>query len=465
MAEKFDCVVIGGGPGGYAAAIRCAQKGGKVALVEKDKMGGTCLNRGCIPSKALLGSAEFLNKAKHSSLMGLEIEGSVKPNWKKIQSRKDSIVRGFNKGVTGLLKSNGIEIFEGVGIVKQAGEVEVRQANETRSLESKNIIIATGSKPIEIPALKFDGETVISSREALNLDEIPESMTIIGGGIIGCEMGCIYASVGTDVTIVEALDRLLPNEDEWVGRLITKEFKKLGIKSLTGQKVTGVETGDGKAVVSIEGGDSIRADKVLVSVGRKAVCDEETVSNLEFETDDSVIKVNRKMQTAVEGVYAIGDVVGTTYLAHGAFAEAEVAASNIMGEEKQMGDYDLVPRVVYSFPEVASVGKNEVRCREEGIEFEVGKADFRINGRSVAHNENVGEVRAIKNKETGKIEGVTMVGAEVAELIASARALLGSGENITEVSFAHPTVSEVLKEAWEDAYGMSIHLPPKKRKK
>lgn len=465
MADKFDCVVIGGGPGGYAAAIRCAQKGGNVGLVEKGEMGGTCLNRGCIPSKALLGSVEFLNKAKHSSLMGLDIEGHVKPNWKKIQSRKDSIVKGFNNGVTGLLKSNGVKIFEGKGIIKQHGTVEVRGENGSQQLETGNIIIATGSEPIEIPAFKFDGETIISSEEALSLDEVPESMVIIGGGVIGCEMGCVYASVGTEVTIVEALDRLLPGEDEWVGKLLAKEFKKLGIKSQTSQKVTGVESGGEKAVVNIEGQDSIRADKVLVSVGRKAVCDKETIDNVGLEMDGSVIKVNKKMETNIDGVYAIGDVVGTTFLAHGAFAEAEVAAANVMDEDKQMGDYDLIPRAVYSFPEVASVGKNEIQCEKEGIECEVGKANFRTNGRSVAHNENVGEVRVIKSKSSGKIKGVTMAGAEVTELIASARALIGSREEITDVSFPHPTVSEVLKEAWEDAYGLSIHVPPRKMKK
>jgi dihydrolipoamide dehydrogenase len=257
----------------------------------------------------------------------------------------------------------------------------------------------------------------------------------------------------------------LPNEDEWVGKLLAREFKKLGINSQTSQKVTGVETSGEKAVVKIEGQESIQADKVLVSVGRKAVCDKETIDNISLEMDGSVIKVNKKMETNIDGVYAIGDVVGTTFLAHGAFAEAEVAAANIMGEDEQMKDYNLIPRAVYSFPEVASVGKNEARCEKEGIECEVGKAQFKTNGRSVAHNDNVGEVRVIKSKGNGKIKGITMVGAEVTELIASARALLGSREQITDVSFAHPTVSEVLKEAWEDAYGLSIHVPPRKMKK
>jgi len=460
MAENFDVVVIGGGPGGYAAAIRCAQKGASAALVEKAEMGGTCLNRGCIPSKALLGSAHFLMLAKHANLMGLEID-SVRPNWAKMQARKDAIVAGFRKGVTGLVQSNKIKIFQGRGIAASPGQVKVETAEGSVEIDAKNIIIATGSEPMRIPAFAFDGETIISSKEALGLSAIPASMVIIGGGVIGCELGCVYAAVGTKVTIVEALVSLLPNEDEWVGKIIAREFKKQGIETYTGAKVTQVTTAAQGAKVSLQGGREIEAEKVLVAVGRKAVCDSETVEGLGLQMNGPVITVNEKMETNVSGVYAIGDVVGTTYLAHGAFAEAEVAAANACGGDAKMGDYSLVPKAVYTFPEVASVGWNEAKCAKEGIETIVGKAMFRSNGRSLAHNETAGEVHVVRDKATKKIMGVTMVGATVTEMVSTARALIGSTEEITEVCFAHPTVSEVLKEAWEDAFGISLHVPPR----
>ena len=459
MAEKFDVVVVGSGPGGYAAAIRCAQKGVGVALVEKGDMGGTCLNRGCIPSKALLGSAHFLTIAKHANLMGVDITAPV-PNWAKMQARKEAIVAGFRKGVTGLVQSNKIKIFAGKGIVPKAGLVEVHSSDGKVEITADKIILATGSEPMEIEAFKFDGQKVISSAEALSLDAIPESMVIIGGGVIGCELGCVYATVGTKVTIVEALPQILPFEDEWVGQTMAKELKKLGIDVLTGQKVTGVDTSGSSAKVSLESASAIEAAKVLVCVGRKAVCDKETVEALGLEMNGSAIVVNDRMETSVAGVYAIGDAVATTYLAHGAFAEAEIAAENACGGYEKMYDYSLVPRAVYTFPEVASVGKNERKCREMGIDVVIGKAFFRSNGRSVAHNESIGEVRVIRNKADDKIMGVTMLGATVTEMIATARALIGSDEKIIDVCFAHPTVSEVLKEAWEDAFGISIHVPP-----
>jgi len=393
--------------------------------------------------------------------MGVVIDGNINPNWSKMQARKDAIVAGFRKGVTSLVQANKIKIFHGTGIAKSANKVEVANDSGKIEIETKSIILATGSQPMEIPAFPFDGETIISSKETLALEKVPGSMVIIGGGVIGCEMACVYATVGAKVTIVEALESILPNEDPWVGKMITREFKKLGIETLAGQKVTAVEVVGGADKVSLDNGQTIDAEKVLVAVGRKAVCDKETVDSLGLKTKGSVIEVNEKMETNVKGVYAIGDVVGTTYLAHGAFSEAEVAAVNATGGNEAMGDYSLIPRAVYTFPEVASIGKNETKCAKEGIETVVGKAMFKSNGRSVAHNENAGEVRVIRNKADDKIMGVTMVGATVTEMLAAARALIGTTEKITDICFAHPTVSEVLKEAWEDAFGISIHVPPK----
>ena len=460
MAEKFDVVVIGSGTGGYAAAIRCAQRGAQVAVVEKEFIGGTCLNCGCIPSKALLASAHTLLMAKSAAMMGIDI-GTATPNWPKIQARKDAIVAGFVKGLTGLIQANKIKILRGHATVTSPNQIKVEADAGTTEVQADKIILATGSQSIEIPSIPFDGQTIISSKEALSLEQIPNQMVIVGGGVIGCELACVYAAVGTKVTIVEALTRLIPMEDEWVGRLIEREFKKLGIDVLTSKKVTSVDKTDGRAKVNLESGQTIEAEKVLVSVGRKAVVDKETIDVLGLKMNGTAIAINEKMETSAVGVYAVGDAVGTTYLAHGAFAEARVAAVNATGGDEKMGDYGLIPRAVYTFPEAASIGKSEETCKNEGLEISVGRSFFKANGRSAAHNETVGEVRVVRDNSTSKIIGVTMVGAMVTELIANARTLIGSTEKITEISFPHPTVSEVLKESAEDAFGLSLHNPPR----
>jgi dihydrolipoamide dehydrogenase len=461
MAETFDIVIIGSGPGGYYAAIRCAQKGTSVAIIEKAETGGTCLNCGCIPSKSLLASAEVLLQAKNAGAMGVDIP-TVSPNWAKMQQRKDTIVTNFRKGLTGLIQANKIKVISGNAIITSPKTVVVK--NETGQIEinaAKGIIIATGSNPVEIPAFPFDGQTIISSNEALSLQAIPVSMVIVGGGIIGCEFACVYAAVGTKVTIVEALERIINTEDKWVSQLLEREFKKLGIAILTSQKVTAVNKTGNTAKVVLQSGQALEAEKVLVAIGRRATCDKQTIDNLKLQTNGPALKVNDGMQTNVPGVYAIGDVVGTTYLAHGAFAEAEVVADNILGGNSVIGDYSLIPRAVYTFPEIASVGKSEERCTKEGIDIVVGRGFFRANGRSLAHNETSGEIRVIREKASNKILGVTMVGTGVTEYIAAARLIIGSTEKFHAVSFPHPTVSEVLKEAWEDAFGLSVHQPPK----
>lgn len=460
MAESYNVVVIGSGPGGYAAAIRCAQKGASVAVVEKDFVGGTCLNCGCIPSKTLLASAHTLLMFKHAALMGIDVAAPT-ANWPKIQARKDAIVTAFRKGVTGLIQSHKVKIIQGRAVVTAPGRIKIESQAGPAEIEAGKIILATGSHPIQIPAIPFDGQTVISSKEALALQQIPQSMVIVGGGVIGCEMACVYAAMGTKVTIIEALSRLIPMEDQWVGRLIEREFKKLGITSLTSQKVTSVDKTGSQAKVVLESGQTIDAEKVLVSVGRRAVVDKETVEALNLQMNGPAIAVNRKLETNAPGVYAIGDAVGTTYLAHGAFAEAEVAAVNATGGDEEIADYSLIPRAVYTFPEIASVGRTEDACASEGLDISIGKSFFKANGRSTAHNEAVGEIRVVRDNLTNRIIGVAMVGAIVTELIGAARALIGSTEKITEVSFPHPTVSEVLKEAAEDAFGLSLHNPPR----
>jgi dihydrolipoamide dehydrogenase len=397
---------------------------------------------------------------KHANLMGIDV-GAPTPNWPKIQARKDAIVTAFRKGVTGLIGSHKVKIIPGRGVVTAPGKIKVESEDEQVEIEAGKIILATGSHPVEIPGIPFDGQTVISSKEALALQQIPGSMVIVGGGVIGCELACVYAAMGTKVTIVEAIDRLIPMEDQWVGRLMEREFKKLGITSMTGQTVRSVDKTANPAKVNLESGQTIDAEKVLVSVGRRAFVDNETVEALNLEMDGPVIAVNRKLETNVPGVYALGDAVGTTYLAHGAFAEAEVAAVNVTGGSEEIADYSLVPRAVYTFPEIASVGKTEEACAAKGLNVSVGKSFFKANGRSNAHNETIGEIRVVRDNSTNKIVGVAMVGAIVTELVGAARTLIGSTEKITEISFPHPTVSEVLKEAAEDAFGLSLHNPPR----
>jgi dihydrolipoamide dehydrogenase len=453
MAEHFDVAVIGAGPGGFRAARRCAQRGASVAVVEKEFVGGTCLNWGCIPSKALLASAHALLSARQAADIGVEI-ASAAPNWAKIQERKDAIVAGFRKGMSATAQAHKMTMIQGRGVVTGRSQIVV-ESEDGRSLEveADKMVIATGSQPIEVPNIPFDGQTVISSKEALSLPEIPSSMVVIGGGVVGCEMACVYAAMGTKVTIVEALAQLLPMEDQWVGRLVEREFKKLGIDSITGHKVASVEKADTPAKVMLENGQAIEAEKVLVSVGRKAFVDKETVEALGLKMDGSEIVVSEKLETNVPGVYALGDAVGTTYLAHGAFAEGEVVAVNVMGGSRSMTDYSLIPRVIFTFPEVASVGKSEDACKSEGIDVTVGKGFFKANGRSVAHNQTAGQARAVRDKTTNKILGVTIVGDMATEFIALAADMIGRTEELNRITFPHPTVSETLQEAVEDAFG------------
>ena len=460
MAEKYDVVVIGSGPGGYYAAIRAARRGASVAVVEKGLVGGTCLNRGCIPSKSLLASAHTLLDARDAAMMGIDVALAA-PNWKKIKSRKNAIVSGFRKGLTGLISANGIRIIAGRGVAEGGGMVRVETESGAEQIAAENLILATGSEPAGLAEIPFDGTVVISSDEALDLAAIPRSMLVIGGGVIGCEMACLYAALGAKVTIVEALPQLLDTEDEWVGRLLKREFNKLGIETIVSQKATRLEKTESSAKVTLHDGRNIAAEKVLVAVGRRPVIDSETVESLGLKMNGVSVSVDEGMHTNTDGVYAIGDLVGTTYLAHGAFAEAEVAAANATGGNNRIGDYRLIPRAVYSFPEVATVGRTEKACNRDGIDFSSGRSSFAANGRSAAEGRTTGEARVLQDKSTGAVIGVTIAGDTATEHIAAARALLGGREKITDISFPHPTMSEVLKEAWEDAFGQSVHGPPR----
>ena len=383
--------------------------------------------------------------------MGIDVE-AAKPNWEKIRQRVGKIVENFRNGMTLTMKNNKVAVFGGRAIALSPNLVRVETQKGRIELQTDKLIIATGSDSIQLPAVPFDGTTIISSKEALFQPEIPKSLAIIGGGFIGCEIGCFYAAVGCKVTIIVAHDRILSREDEWVGKLLVREFKRLNIEVLTNQKVVSSVKQKGPAKINLEGGKTIEAEKVLVAVGRKANCDKETIDALRLEMNGSAIKVNNKFETNIPGVYAVGDCIGTTFLAHGATVEAEIAAANATGGNERMYDYNLIPRAAFTFPEVAAVGKTEEQCRADGLDVAVGKAFFRADGGSVAQNELAGEVRVICDKAKQKIVGITMVGSRVTELAALARALIGTGEKISNICFPHPTVSEVVQEAIENAF-------------
>ncbi len=455
MAEHFDVVVIGAGPGGFRAARRCAQRGASVAAIEKEYVGGTCLNWGCIPLKVLLASAHTLLAAKQAGQLGIDIP-TVTCNLQKIHERKDAIITAFRKGMTATAQANKMNLMQGRAFAVAANKIKVETNGSTSELQTDRLILAPGSVPVELPAIPFDGQTVISSKEALSLPEIPESMVIIGGGIIGCEMACFYSAMGAKITIVEALSQLLPMEDEWVGRLIEREFRKLNIDSITGRKVTSVDKTTSPARITLEDSQILEAQKVLVSVGRKPFVDAETADALKLRMNGPAIVVNDKFETSVPGVYAVGDVIATTFLAHGATTEAEVVAVNATGGDQTMSDYHLIPKVIFTFPEVASVGKSEKLCEEEGLDVTVGKAFFKANGRAVAHNMLAGQVRVIRDNATNNIVGVTMVGDMATEFVALARTLIGKPYKPGEITFPHPTISETIEEAAENAMGKAL---------
>ena len=453
MAERFDVVVIGAGPGGFRAAKRCAQRGASTAIVEKEFIGGTCLNWGCIPSKTLLASAHLLLQARKAAEMGIDIP-SAAPNWTKIQQRREAVITTLRKGMMASAKMPNLTYIEGTATVMSPGRIAVAgKDGQNRDLETSRIILATGSQTIQVPAFPFDGRTIISSKEALSLPEIPQSMVIVGGGVIGCEMACAYAAFGTKVTIVEALERIIPMEDSWVSRLLERELKSQAIAVQTSQKVTSVDTGVSPAKVNLASGEAIEAEKVLVAVGRRPAVDKRLVETLRLEMNGPAIKINSRMETSVPGVYALGDSVATTSLAHGATAEAEVAAANATGGNEEMIDYALIPRVIFTFPEVASVGKSEEKCQAEGRDISVGKGFYKANGRSVAHNATAGQIHAVRDKAMNEIVGISMIGEMATEYVAFARTLIGTCEPIRNITFPHPTISETVEDAVHEALG------------
>ncbi|WP_424495296.1 dihydrolipoyl dehydrogenase [Salinimicrobium sp. GXAS 041] len=455
--SKYDVAVIGSGPGGYVAAIRCAQLGMKTAIIEKySTLGGTCLNVGCIPSKALLDSSHHYDDAvKHFEEHGIEIPGDVKINLEKMMERKSAVVSQTIDGIKFLMNKNKIDVFEGVGSFKDATHITIdKSEGDSETIEAKNTIIATGSKPASLPFIEIDKERIITSTEALKLKEIPKHMIVIGGGVIGLELGQVYKRLGADVSVVEYLDRIIPTMDSALSKGLTKVLKKQGVKFYTSHKVGGVERKGDEVVITAEDkkGKSVefKGDYCLVSVGRKPYTDGLNADAAGVKIDDrGRVEVNEHLQTSVKNIYAIGDVVKGAMLAHKAEEEGTFVAETIAGQKPHI-DYNLIPGVVYTWPEVAAVGKTEEQLKEEGVKYKEGKFPMRALGRSRASGDTDGFVKILADEKTDEVLGVHMVGARVADLIAEAVTAMefrASAEDISRMSHAHPTYAEAVKEA------------------
>ena len=454
--DSFDVVVIGSGPGGYVSAIRCAQLGMKTAIIEKySTMGGTCLNVGCIPSKALLDSSHHFEEAsKNFSNHGININGEISLDFSKMISRKNDVVSQTTKGIEFLMKKNNIKVYNGFGSFVDKNKVKIKSSDEEIVIESKNIIIATGSKPSSLPFIKLDKERVITSTEALNLKEIPKHLIIIGGGVIGLELGQVYKRLGAEVSIVEYMDKIIPTMDSGLSKELTKVFKKQKLKIHTSHKVTSVERVNDNVRVMAEDKNGklieFNGDYCLLSIGRSAYTDGLNLESIGLKTNDKgQIQVNDHLQTSHSNIYAIGDVVKGAMLAHKAEEEGVMVAEIISGQKPHI-DYNLIPGVVYTWPEVASVGKTEDYLKENNIEYKVGQFPMRALGRSRASSDLDGFVKILADKNTDEIIGVHMIGARCADLISEAVIAMeyrASAEDIARISHAHPTYSEAIKEA------------------
>jgi dihydrolipoamide dehydrogenase len=466
--SQFDVTIIGSGPGGYVAAIRCAQLGFKTAIIEKySTLGGTCLNVGCIPSKALLASSHHYEELQHFADHGIEVSGEVKVNLEKMIARKQAVVDQTSGGVKYLMDKNKVTVFEGVGSFESATSVKVTKADgSSEVIESKNIIIATGSKPSSLPFIKLDKDRIITSTEALKLKEVPKHLVIIGGGVIGIELGQVYLRLGAQVSVVEFMDRIIPGMDASLSKELTKVLKKQGMKFYTSHKVQSVDRAGDMVTVKAENAKgeiiTLEGDYSLVSVGRRPYTDALNADKAGVKvTERGMIEVNDHLQTSVSNIYAIGDVVRGAMLAHKAEEEGVMVAEILAGQKPHI-DYNLIPGVVYTWPEVAAVGKTEEQLKAAGVEFKAGSFPFKALGRARAGGDTDGFVKILADAKTDEVLGVHMIGARCADLIAEAVTAMefrASAEDISRMSHAHPTFAEAIKEAALAATGnRALHV-------
>jgi len=454
--SQFDVTIIGSGPGGYVSAIRCAQLGFKTAIIEKySTLGGTCLNVGCIPSKALLASSHHYEELQHFADHGIEVSGDVKVNLEKMIARKQAVVDQTSGGVKFLMDKNNITVFNGVGSFESATSVKVtKEDGSSEIIESKNIIIATGSKPSSLPFIKLDKERIITSTEALKLKEVPKHLVIIGGGVIGIELGQVYLRLGAQVSVVEFMDRIIPGMDAALSKELTKVLKKQGMKFYTSHKVQSVERAGDVVTVKAENAKgeiiTLEGDYSLVSVGRRPYTDGLNAEKAGVKvTERGQIEVNNHLQTSASNIYAIGDVVRGAMLAHKAEEEGVLVAEILAGQKPHI-DYNLIPGVVYTWPEVAAVGKTEEQLKADGVAYKAGSFPFKALGRARAGGDTDGFVKILADAKTDEVLGVHMIGARCADLIAEAVTAMefrASAEDISRMSHAHPTFAEAIKEA------------------
>jgi dihydrolipoamide dehydrogenase len=466
MSTEFDLIVIGAGPGGYVAAVRGAQLGMRVAIVEKRKtLGGTCLNVGCIPSKALLDSSEHFHQAKHAfRVHGIEID-NLRLNLKQMMKRKDDVVQTTTAGIEYLMKKNKVTRLEGVGRFVDSHTVAV-SAPTNKTITGASIIIATGSEPTELPFMPFDGKHILSSDEAISLKEVPGHLIVIGGGVIGVEIGSVFARLGSKVSVVEFMDGLLPTMDRELGKSLQRSLKKLGFEFYFKTKVTGATVNKNQVTVSAVGAEgqaaSVTGDVVLVAVGRRPFTKDLGLDKAGVSVDDrGRVAINDHFQTSAPHIYAIGDVVKGPMLAHKASEEGVACVEYIAGQKPHL-NYNTIPGVVYTWPEVASVGKSEEELKTAGLAYRVGNFPFKASGRARAAEESEGFVKVLVDATTDEIVGVHMIGPRVSDMIGEgvvAMEYRASAEDIGAIIHAHPTFSEALKEAALMATGnRAIHI-------
>ncbi|MCG6552205.1 MAG: dihydrolipoyl dehydrogenase [Candidatus Magnetominusculus sp. LBB02] len=456
-------LILGSGPGGYVAALRAAQMGAEVTVVEEKEVGGTCLNEGCIPTKTLVASAEAYARAKDLASFGIDFTGEIKPNARKIVERKNSVIANQVKGIRGLFKSWGVTLKEGRGSFIDDKQIRlISKSGAEENLTADKFIIATGSRPASIPTFPFDGKRIISSTEALDMQEIPDSMLIIGAGVMGCEFGCIYREFGTEVTLIELMPRALTTEDPEISQIMERELKKKKIKLHTGVKVERVTSDETGVKAFLSGGKELTASKMLVTIGRAFNTAGIGVEHAGIELDKrGAIVVNEFMETSNKDIYAIGDVTGGMLLAHVASKQGLTAVANIMGHKEKM-DYSVIPAGIFTHPEIASVGIRENQAEERGLKYKVGRFQYRALGKAHAMGEIAGLFKVIADADSNKILGVHIIGHDAADIIHEAAVAMKAGltvEALADTVHAHPTLAEGLMEAAEDVMGRAIHVP------
>lgn len=457
--------VLGAGPGGYVAALKAAQLGAEVAVIEESEVGGTCLNWGCIPTKTLIASAELLHKTRNAKNFGLELNGTVSPDIEKIVERKNKVVGTQIKGIRGLFKSWGVHLIEGRGVIVDPKKIKVTHGDgSTEEVATDKIIIATGSRPAQIPVFPFDGKRILSSDHAINPDSIPASLLIVGAGVIGCEFAFIYKEFGSDVTMVEMMPNAVSTEDGEISEILERELKKNKIKLLKDTSVEKVDVKENGVSVQLSGGKTLEAEKVLVSIGRAVNSKDIGLEAVGVKTGQrGEILVDTKMQTNVDGIYAIGDVVGGIMLAHLASKEGMVAAENAAGGNAEV-NYDVVPAAIFTSPEIGSVGLREKQAAEKGLKYRVGRFQFRALGKAHAMGEIAGLFKIIADEETDRILGAHIIGAHASDLIHEIAIAMEKGltaKDIAHTIHAHPTLAEGIMEAAEDVHDAAIHAPKK----